>query len=47
LGKELAGESLEGRLQKLRRQTGDVTAKKTLEEMKAKRLAAKNQQKTM
>lgn len=47
LGKELAGESLEGRLQKLRRQTGDVTAKKTLEELKAKRLAAKNAQKTM
>jgi phage shock protein A len=47
LGKELAGESLEGRLQKLRRQTGDVTAKKTLEEMKAKRLAAKNTQKTL
>jgi phage shock protein A len=47
LGKELAGESLEGRLQKLRRQTGDVTARKTLDEMKAKRLAAKNAQKTM
>jgi phage shock protein A len=47
LGKELAGESLEGRLQKLRRQTGDVTARKTLDEMKAKRAAAKNAQKTM
>jgi len=48
LGKELAGESLEGRLQKLRRQTGDVTAKKQLEEMKQKRAAAKAQaQKTL
>jgi phage shock protein A len=47
LGRELAGESLEGRLQKLRRQTGDVTAKKTLDELKAKKLAAKNTQKTM
>jgi phage shock protein A len=47
LGRELAGESLEGRLQKLRRQTGDVTAKKTLDELKAKKLAAKNAQKTM
>jgi phage shock protein A len=49
LGKELAGESLEGRLKKLRQQTGDVTAKKQLEEMKAKRAAAKaaQAQKTM
>lgn len=47
LGKELAGESLEARMQKLRRQTGDVTAKQTLEELKAKRSAAKNAQKTM
>lgn len=47
LGKELSGESLEGRLQKLRRQTGDVTAKKQLEEMKAKKLAARAGQKTM
>ncbi|MBK6684693.1 MAG: PspA/IM30 family protein [Deltaproteobacteria bacterium] len=49
LGKELAGESLDGRLQKLRQQTGDVTAKKQLEEMKAKRAAAKaaQAQKTM
>lgn len=47
LGKELAGESLDGRLQKLRRQTGDITAKKQLEEMKAKKLAARNAQKTM
>ncbi len=47
LGRELAGESLEGRLQKLRQQTGDVTAKRQLEEMKAKRAAAKAGQKTM
>ncbi|MBK8013696.1 MAG: PspA/IM30 family protein [Deltaproteobacteria bacterium] len=47
LGKELSGESLDARLQKLRRQTGDVTAKKQLEELKAKRMAAKSGQKTM
>lgn len=48
LNKELAGDSLDGRLSKLRRQTGDVTAKRQLEEMKAKRAAAKaNLQKTM
>lgn len=49
LGKELAGESLDGRLQKLRQQTGDVTAKRQLEELKAKRAAAKaaQAQKTM
>ena len=47
LGKELAGESLEGRLRKLRQQTGDITAKKQLEELKAKRAAAKTAQKTM
>jgi phage shock protein A len=48
LGKELAGESLDGKLKKLRQQTGDITAKKQLEELKAKRLAAKAQpQKTM
>jgi phage shock protein A len=48
LNKELAGESLEGRLKQLRKQTGDVTAKKQLEELKAKRAAAKAaQQKTM
>jgi phage shock protein A len=41
LGKELAGESLDGKLAELRRQTGDVTAKKQLEELKAKRTAAK------
>jgi phage shock protein A len=48
LNKELAGESLDGRLKQLRKQTGDVTAKKQLEELKAKRAAAKAaQQKTM
>jgi phage shock protein A len=47
LGKELAGESLEGRLKKLRQQTGDVTAKRELEALKAKRAAAKQAQKTM
>lgn len=41
LGKELAGESLDGRLKKLRQQTGDVTAKRELDELKAKRAAAK------
>jgi len=40
LGRELAGESLDAKLQKLRQQTGDVTAKKQLDEMKAKRAAA-------
>ena len=49
LNKELSGESLDARLSKLRRQTGDVTAKKQLEELKAKRAAAKaaQAQKTM
>lgn len=49
LNKELSGESLDGRLKKLRQQTGDITAKKQLEELKAKRAAAKaaQQQKTM
>ena len=40
LGKEMSGESLDGKLAALRRQTGDVTARKQLEEMKAKRIAA-------
>lgn len=44
LGKELAGESLDGRLEALRRQTGDVTARRQLEEMKQKREAARNAQ---
>lgn len=40
MGAELAGESLDGKLAELRRQTGDVAAKKKLEEMKQKRAAA-------
>lgn len=49
LGQELRGESLEGRLEKLRLQTGEVTARKQLEELKAKRLSAQaaQSQKTM
>ena len=48
LNKELSGESLDARLAKLRRQTGDVTARKQLEELKAKRAAAQAAaQKTM
>ncbi|MEL7372408.1 MAG: PspA/IM30 family protein [Myxococcota bacterium] len=48
LNKELSGESLDARLAKLRRQTGDVTARKQLEALKAKRAAAQAQgQKTM
>ncbi len=46
LGKELSGQSLDNRLKNLRRQTGDVTARNQLEEMKAKRAAARAQ-KTM
>ena len=40
LGKELAGESLDSKLANLRRQTGDITARKELDELKAKRAAA-------
>jgi phage shock protein A len=49
LGRELRGESLEGRLEKLRLQTGEVTARKQLEDLKAKRQAAQasQSQKTM
>ncbi len=47
LGKELSGETLDGRLKKLRQQTGDVTARSELEALKAKRAAAKSAQKTM
>jgi phage shock protein A len=43
LNQELQGQSLEGRLAAVRRQTGDVSAKKQLEELKAKRLAANAQ----
>ena len=46
LGKELAESSLDQRLAALRAQSGDVTARSQLEEMKAK-LAAKKAQKTM
>ena len=47
LNQEIDGEGLDQRLEKLRRQTGDVTAKKKLEALKAKRAAAKSAQKTM
>lgn len=48
LGKELSEGSLDGKLAALRRQTGDVTARKQLEEMKAKKAAAQAAgQKTM
>lgn len=43
LNKELAGASLDGQLAALRRQTGDVTAKQRLAELKAKRQAAQGQ----
>jgi phage shock protein A len=46
LGKELAESSLDQRLAALRAQSGDVTARSQLDEMKAK-LAAKKSQKTM
>jgi phage shock protein A len=44
LGKEIAGESLDNKLATLRRQTGDVSSKRKLAEMKAKREAAKSAQ---
>ncbi|NJK90034.1 MAG: PspA/IM30 family protein [Myxococcales bacterium] len=49
LGSELKGESLDGRLEKLRRQTGDVTARRQLEEMKgqARRGESRSGQKTL
>ncbi len=49
LGKELSESSLDGRLQKLRSQTGDVQARQQLAELKAKRDAAQaaQSQKTM
>lgn len=43
LNKELKESSLDERLKKLRQATGDVTARKQLEEMKAKAAAAKAQ----
>jgi phage shock protein A len=39
LGKEIAESSLDSRLEKLREKTGDVQARKQLEELKAKRAA--------
>jgi phage shock protein A len=47
LGKELAESSLDARLQELRAQSGDVTARSQLDEMKAKLAAKKAAQKTM
>lgn len=44
LNKELQGQSMEGRLRKLRLQTGEVTARRELEELKAKRAQAAQQQ---
>jgi len=47
LGKELAESSLDSRLQELRAQSGEVTARSQLDEMKAKLAAKKAAQKTM
>jgi phage shock protein A len=47
LGKELADSSLDSRLQQLRAQSGEVTARNQLDEMKAKLAAKKAAQKTM
>ena len=47
LGKELSESSLDSRLDKLKNQVGDIQAKKQLEEMKAKRAAQQQGQKTM
>jgi phage shock protein A len=47
LGKELAESSLDSRLAQLRAQTGEVTARSQLDEMKAKIAAKKAAQKTM
>jgi phage shock protein A len=48
LNQELQGQSLEGRLKRLRLQTGEVTARKELEELKAMRAQAQQQsQKTL
>ena len=44
LGKELSESSLDARLDKLKNQVGDVQAKKQLEELKAKKAAAQQQQ---
>jgi phage shock protein A len=47
LGQELASSSLDSRLKELRAQSGDVTARSQLDEMKAKLAAKKAAQKTM
>jgi phage shock protein A len=47
LGKELADTSLDARLRQLRSQSGEVTARNQLDEMKAKLAAKKAAQKTM
>jgi phage shock protein A len=47
LGQELADSSLDARLKELRAQTGEVTARSQLDEMKAKLAAKKAAQKTM
>ena len=47
LGQELAESSLDARLKDLRAQSGDVTARSQLDEMKAKLAAKKAAQKTM
>jgi phage shock protein A len=47
LGKELADTSLDARLRQLRAQSGEVTARSQLDEMKAKLAAKKAAQKTM
>jgi phage shock protein A len=47
LGKELADTSLDARLRQLRSQSGEVTARNQLDEMKAKLAAKKAPQKTM
>jgi phage shock protein A len=47
LGKELSESSLDGRLAALRNQVGDVQARQQLAELKAKREAASQAQKTM
>jgi len=47
LGQELAESSLDSRLKALRAQSGEVTARSQLDEMKAKLAAKKAAQKTM
>ena len=47
LGKELSESSLDARLDKLKSQVGDVQAKKQLDELKAKKAAQQQGQKTL